>query len=144
MSIQIKIIAGEEVSWLVSTSIISIWLYLSYCRPKIATFRLFSLWCCTQFPGTSFLVFFPVRVLRNSCKWCAIIIVLFTMGGVVSMETECLWLPFGVCRTQILPLARLKNVDVGNQRFQNSLNKTNKLSQPYCTEPVLISARRLV
>ena len=47
---------------------------------------------------------FTFRVLRNSCKRCAIIIVLFTMGGVVAMETECLWLLFGVCRTQILPL----------------------------------------
>ena len=50
-----------------------------------------------------FLVF-TIRILRNSCKRCAIIIVLFTVGGVVTMETECLWLLFGVCRTQILPL----------------------------------------
>ena len=42
--------------------------------------------------------------LRNSCKRCAIIIVLFTVGGLITMETECLWLLFGVCRTQILPL----------------------------------------
>ena len=50
-----------------------------------------------------FLVF-TIRILRNSCKRCAIIIVLFTVGGVITMETECLWLLFGVCRTQILPL----------------------------------------
>ena len=31
-------------------------------------------------------------------------IILFTVGGVIVMETECLWLIFGVCRTQILPL----------------------------------------
>ena len=45
-----------------------------------------------------------IRILRNSCEWCAIIIALFTVGGVVTMETECLRLLFGVCRTQILPL----------------------------------------
>ena len=37
-------------------------------------------------------------------KRCAVIIVLFTVGGVVTMEMECLWLLFGECRTQILPL----------------------------------------
>ena len=47
---------------------------------------------------------FTFRISRNSCKRCAIIIVLFTVGGVVAMETECLRLLFGVCRTQILPL----------------------------------------
>ena len=47
---------------------------------------------------------FTFRILRNSCKRCAIIIVLFTVGGVVTMETECLWLLFGECRTQIIPL----------------------------------------
>ena len=38
---------------------------------------------------------FTICILRNSCKRCAIIIVLFTMGGVVAMETECLWLILG-------------------------------------------------
>ena len=47
---------------------------------------------------------FTIRILRNSCKRCAIIIVLFTVGRVITMEMECLWLLFGVCRTQILPL----------------------------------------
>ena len=47
---------------------------------------------------------FTIRILRNSYKQCAIIIVLFTVGGVITMEMECLWLLFGVCRTQILPL----------------------------------------
>ena len=47
---------------------------------------------------------FTIRILRNSCKRCARIFVLFTMGEVITMETECLWLLFGVCRTQILPL----------------------------------------
>ena len=47
---------------------------------------------------------FTIRILRNNCKRCAIIIVWFTVGGVVAMETERLWLLFGVCRTQILPL----------------------------------------
>ena len=45
---------------------------------------------------------FTIRILRNSCKRCANI-VLFTVGGVVTMEMECLWLLFGVCRTQLLP-----------------------------------------
>ena len=49
-------------------------------------------------------VVFTIRILRNTCKWCAIIIVLFTVGMVITMETECLRLLFGVCRTQILPL----------------------------------------
>ena len=44
---------------------------------------------------------FTIRILRNSCKRCAIIIVLFTVGEVITMETECLWLLFRVCRTQI-------------------------------------------
>ena len=46
---------------------------------------------------------FTIRILRNSCKWCAIII-LFTVGRVIAMEMECLRSLFGVCRTQILPL----------------------------------------
>ena len=46
---------------------------------------------------------FTIRILRNSCKQCAII-VLFTVGGVITMEMEYLWLLFGVCRTQRLPL----------------------------------------
>ena len=40
---------------------------------------------------------FAIRILRNSCKRCAIIIVLFTVGGVITMEMKCLWLLFGVC-----------------------------------------------
>ena len=47
---------------------------------------------------------FTIRILRNSYKLCAIIIALFTVGGVVTMEMECLWLLFGVCRTQVLAL----------------------------------------
>ena len=47
---------------------------------------------------------FTIRILRNCCKRCAIIIALFTVGGVITMEMECLWLLYGVCRTQILPL----------------------------------------
>ena len=47
---------------------------------------------------------FTIRILRNSCKQCAIIIVLFIVGRVITMETEFLWLLFGVCRAQILPL----------------------------------------
>ena len=47
---------------------------------------------------------FTIRILRNSYKRSAIIIALFTVGGVVTMETECLWLLFGVCRAQVLPL----------------------------------------
>ena len=43
---------------------------------------------------------FTIRILRSSYKRCAIIIALFTVGKVVTMETECLWLLFGVCRTQ--------------------------------------------
>ena len=54
--------------------------------------------------GAKIFLVFTIRILRSSCKRCAIIIVLFTVGGVVTMETECLWLLFGVCRTQILPL----------------------------------------
>ena len=54
--------------------------------------------------GAKIALVFTIRILRNSCKLCAIIIVLFTVGGVVTMETECLWLLFGECRTQILPL----------------------------------------
>ena len=46
---------------------------------------------------------FTFRILRNNCKRCAII-VLFTVGGIITMEMECLWLLFGECRTQILPL----------------------------------------
>ena len=40
--------------------------------------------------------------LRNNTH-CAIIIA-FAMGGVVAMETGCLWIIFGVYRIQILPL----------------------------------------
>ena len=47
---------------------------------------------------------FTICILRNSCKRCAIIIALFTVGGFIAMEMECLWLLFGVCGTQILPL----------------------------------------
>ena len=54
--------------------------------------------------GAKIYLVFTFRILRNSCKRCAIIIVLFTVGGVVTMETECLWLLFGEFRTQILPL----------------------------------------
>ena len=36
---------------------------------------------------------FTIRILRNSCKRYAIII-LFTVGGVVTMEMECSWLLF--------------------------------------------------
>ena len=50
-----------------------------------------------------FYLVFTICILKNSCKQCAII-VLFTVGRVITMETECLWLLFGVCRTQILPL----------------------------------------
>ena len=46
---------------------------------------------------------FTIRSLRNS-KQCAIIIVLFTVGRVLTMEMECLWLLFEVCRTHTLPL----------------------------------------
>ena len=47
--------------------------------------------------GAKIYLVFTIRILRNSCKWCAIIIVLFTVGRVVAMEMECLWLLFGVC-----------------------------------------------
>ena len=67
---------------------------------------------------------FTIRILRNSCKWCAIIIVLFTMDGVVSMEMECLWLLFGVSRTQILPFLDNQN------SFKTPCMHTFNLSQP--------------
>ena len=54
--------------------------------------------------GTKIDLVFTICILRNSCKRCPIIIVLFTVGRVIAMEMECLWLLFGVCRTQILPL----------------------------------------
>ena len=47
---------------------------------------------------------FTFHILRNNYKRFAIIIALFTMGGVIAMEMECLWLIFGVYRIQILPL----------------------------------------
>ena len=53
---------------------------------------------------TAIYLVLTICILRNSCKRCAIIIVLFIVGGVITMEMECLWLFFGVCRTQLLPL----------------------------------------
>ena len=55
---------------------------------------------------------FTFRILRNSYKRCAIIIVLFTMGGVIAMETECLWLLFGDTN---ITFARPKSEAVSNQ-----------------------------
>ena len=70
---------------------------------------------CTQSPGTfdsnlsnvakiaAIHLVFTVCILRNSYKWCALIITLFTMDGVISMEMECLWWFLGVHGTQIRP-----------------------------------------
>ena len=52
--------------------------------------------------ATIYLVF-TFHILRNNYKRCAKINALFTMGGVIAMEMECLWLIFGVYRIQILP-----------------------------------------
>ena len=67
---------------------------------------------CTQSPGTfdsnlsnvakiaAIHLVFAVCILRNSCKWCALIITLFTMGGVIAMEMECLWWLWNTNKTQ--------------------------------------------
>ena len=49
--------------------------------------------------ATNYLVF-AICILKNSCKCCALIIVFFYEGQVISMETKYLWLMFGVHRTQ--------------------------------------------
>ena len=54
---------------------------------------------------------FTICSLRNSYKRCALIIALFTMGGVIAMEMECLWWFLGVDGTQI-PLLDPKMVYV--------------------------------
>lgn len=46
-------------------------------------------------------VVFTFHILRNNYKCFAIIIALLTMGKVVTMEIECLWLIFEVYRIQI-------------------------------------------
>ena len=66
-------------------------------------------------------VVFTFHVLRNNYKRFAIIIALLTMGRVVAMEIECLWLVnlWGIQDTNIT-FIRPKGVAVSNQNGFNT------------------------
>ena len=67
--------------------------------------------------GAKIALVFTIRILRNTCKWCVIIIGLFTVGGVITMHGKGVFVVtlWGMEDTNIQTFARPRGVVVSNQ-----------------------------